>query len=218
MRLSQRDKRALILLAIVVPIMTLFFFGDRLMSILRADSPEYVQARSQFMPIYEKMNSFERWRSEVSSSQERLHIKVSTSHADQQKDEFLKTIEDEGLKRKVQITGHRWLRVTRSTKSPGVEKRAFQIDCVGNFAGIIDFVKGIEELAVPVVIDEISLSRRTTGPNPQGRPGSGGPGGPNRGGGGPGRGGGQDEHQLKATLQLHLFIFPQGAADDQASS
>ena len=174
------------LLAVVLPVMALFFFGDKILSTLRADSPEYLQARTKFLPLYSKMTSYDRWSREIEIAQKRLHVKVNAQPADQQKDEFLKKMEDEGIKRQVQISAHRWLPVTKSKKS-GVQKRAFQIDCVATFPNLIEFVKGVEELPVPVVIDEVSLSKRAGERN--------------------------EKQEIKATLQMHLFIFPEGAAN-----
>lgn len=217
MPLTHRDKRALIVLAIVLPVILLFFYGDQILSALRADSSEYVESRARFNPLYQKLKNHERLSREIAAAQKRLHVKVSPVSADQQKDDFLKIIEDEGLKRQIQITGHRWLTVTRSTKSPGVEKRAFQIDCTGQFSNLIEFVKGIEGLTVPVVIDEISLSRRqaSAGGPAAGKASGGNPGRGGRGGGGGGQG---NEAQLKTTLQLHLYMFPEGGGEDATKS
>ncbi len=194
MNLSKQDKRALTVLAIFLVGSVLYFFGDSIVSTLRADSPDYRAAKSRFEPIYSQMNNYFNWSHEIDAAQKRLHVKVNSASPDQQKDEFLKQVEDEGLKRKVQITAHRWVRVTRSAKTGGVEKRAFQIDCTANFPNLIEFVKGIEQLTVPVVVDDISLSRITGGKQ------------------------GGEKQDLKATLQMHIYIFPEGAFNGAAKS
>lgn len=188
MALTQRDRRALMILGIAAPILAVVFYGEAMISALGADSPEYRQANARFDAVYGSMKKFDLWSSQAAALQKKLHVEVNPVSADEQKDSFLKALEDQGLKREVKITAHRWL-VTRGAARSEIQRRAFQIDCSGKFPNLIEFVRGIEEMTIPVVIDEISLSRLS------------------------GKG---NEQQLKATLQLHIYVFPEGGADGQA--
>ncbi|MCX7013133.1 MAG: hypothetical protein NTW86_11355 [Candidatus Sumerlaeota bacterium] len=243
MQLTERDKRALMVLCVAAPVILIFsyvfLYGGSPLNLLSPDAKGFAEKESGLRGMYAKMSSFNRWQTELQEKQQALHVKVNPDDADSQIDAFVKAMEDLGRRSQVQIL--RYTQHERRTKKIGggtVDYQTMQVDCQAQWPNLATFIKDIEAMTVPVVVDQIVFTKRTltTGSSksggesraPEGGDRGGGdqggaPGGPAGAGGGPpgapfpfpgggpGGPGGKMERIVAGTLQLHVYLFPEGA-------
>jgi len=183
--LSERDRRALVFLGIAAPVLLIaLYVGPQITSLL-SGSVEQSQKQSRFHSIYGKMRNFENWQKELEQKQADLHIQVSNTSDDHQVDAFVKAVEDAGRRAKVQISHFRQLprKLKAVSGSKKVATQTVLIDFVAQWPSLVTFVKEIEGMTVPVVIDQISLTKRIA----------------------------ENKPAISATLQLHIYLFPEAA-------
>ena len=232
MALTERDKRALMILCVAAPLIVIFFFGGTLLQIVLPSASAFAQKDKDLRLMYSKMTSFERWQKEMQDKQQALHVKVNADKADNQIDGFVKAMEDLGRRSQVQIV--RYTQHERRTKKVAggtVAYQTMQVDCAAQWPNLATFIKDIEAMTVPVVVDQIVFTKRTIttassksggesrapdgapqgpGASPSGAPFpflGGAPGAPS----GPSGPGGKLERVVAGTLQLHIYLFPEGA-------
>jgi hypothetical protein len=182
MAMTTQDKRALKILASFVAIFLAVFWGGPLLDALSAGSAEFEEREAEFLPLKRKLDRCQSWHVKVQKLQKDLQVEVSKEAKDKQKDEFVKAIENLCAKSQVKYSRMRPRDIRSSTKEKNM--KAFQLDCAAPFPNLIKFVKGIEELTVPVVIDKITLSeaaKSKQGPAPT----------------------------LNATFDLRIHLFPE---------
>ena len=184
MPLSERDKRALLFMVVGIGVIGMVFYGGPLLNSVTAGSEEFTQKKARFTSINLKMKHYEDWRQEIEKRQEDLHVKVNPHSEDRQIDEFTKAMEDLGKRSKVQITSWRPMQrklLRSSSKSKRVAKQTLLFDCTGEFTNLISFVRAIEGMTMPMVIEQISLSKKMV----------------------------KDKLMISATLRLDLYLFPE---------
>jgi len=184
--LSERDRRALLILSIAAPVVIIVFYGGPLLNSLFSGSTEYQQKLKRFETINGKMRNFDRWQEELETKQNDLHVRINSGSANQQIDSFVKALEDQGQRAKVHISNYRQMQVKVKTVSGGkkVASQTLLVDCMASWPGLITFVKDIESMTVPVVIEQITLTKRTS----------------------------EDKPIITATLQLHVYLFPEASS------
>ncbi len=181
--MTNRDKRALQILAAFLVVYAVVFWGGPLVAALSAGSAEFEEKQAKFLPLKRKLDKCQSWHVKVQKLQKDLQVDVSEEPKDKQKDDFVKAIENLCAKSKVKYSRMRPRDIRSSTKEKRM--RAFQLDCAAAFPNIVKFVKGIEELTVPVVIDKITLSEASKSKK-------------------------QPMPTLNASFELRIHLFPEG--------
>ncbi len=156
MAMTDRDKKALKILGAFIAAYIVLFWGGPLVDALSAGSEEFEEKQAQFEPLKKKLDKCESWHVKVQKLQKETRVEISTESKDKQKDDFVKAIENLCGKSGVKYSRMR----PRDIRSASKEKRmkAFQFDCAAPFPNLVKFVKGIEELTLPVVIDKMTFS------------------------------------------------------------
>ncbi|OPZ22707.1 MAG: hypothetical protein BWZ10_00310 [candidate division BRC1 bacterium ADurb.BinA364] len=181
MAISERDRRALIVLVVASAAIGIFAYGPDLAKTYLGGNEALAGQDARFRSIYGKMKYYQTWAREIEHLQEKLHVKATYESEERQKDAFVKAIEDLGLRTKVAISQVRPLPL-RASAAGGVKKRAYLLTCTASFPNFISFIKGLEELTIPTLVDSINLTKRAT----EGR-----------------------TTILGATLQVQTYIFPE---------